>query len=1141
MAEKRNEDPTMSVRRGWIVLIFALCLLGFGVAAALYALPGLVRHVAMARIQAITNRPVAIAAVDLRLLPIRLTVRGFHLADRESGTPFADFEQLDLRVDLLPLLRGHLRIRDAVLRNPTVRVVRSAQGFNFSDLIQASGTTRRALDVTVDRFALLGGTVTLEDRALPEVRTWASKQIRIEAHNVSTRRDDGTAVGTSVTAGAPMRIELQNLRLYPIHLRATLTAEGVDLGLARLYLPPDARVVIDGGRATSSLTVALDASTGVRAEGTGQLEDVVLVRPGEREPAARVPKLTAQFSGFAFQDGRLQLGRVDVVGSASVRDPRVGQRTRYQVSTMRATIADLTWPATTPGRLDVMAAIPGGGTLALSGTVQPPPAPSRLRLRVANLDLAPWAQFLPVAAQIEGTGEADLHLDAPLAVGVPTRVEGTIAVNRLGVRDARQELLGTRRLEATGVEVEWPTRLAIRRLLVREPRAMVERDADGSFPLQAVLNRPASASGATPHPTAGDGATAATPSLGLVVGEIVVRGGTVAWRDRAVTPPVALGVSDIESRVTGAGWPLRGPLEMRAALRPPGGGQIRVAGRIGLEPLTADVRVGATDAELGPYHPYVPTAARINGRADLDVSVNLPGSWPEGTTVRGTAALSRVDVRDEQRTVIRIDQAAATGLDLQWPHRASVRQLTLQRPWILLERDEAGVLPLPTLLVPPSGPGSATKSASGRDQGVAARGAAEGGTAEGRGQMISVAVGRLVVEDGGARVVDRGVSPPFAVDLQRLAAQVDGLSTAQTGKPAVVELTGRAGAGSLLSLRGTVGPLGGPLRVNMSGELRDFAVPRTNPYLMRQVAWEARDGWLRTSLQCRIDGDALEAKTDIRLSRLQVARAGAGDESQARIGLPLGMIVALMKDRAGEINLSLPVGGRLTDPRFDFSEAIWSTLRNVAIKAITLPVSWIGRVHLGADSRVQRIEVDPIPFEPGATTPTPEGQEQATRLAAFLAELPEARMTLTPVVSARDLTELKRRTTDAAITRLTRDGGLSASAAAARLFQERFPGRTPPEAPEAIRAALVQIEPAAPGVAAGLAAQRVETLRAMMKKAGIDPTRLVEAPAPEDPAGAEEGIQLDLAEPPESPRQSGQRLPETLRRLLGRGAKPASE
>src|SRR5262249_56543515 len=136
--------------------------------------------------------------------------------------------------------------------------------------------------------------------------------------------------------------------------------------------------------------------------------------PGEREPAARVPTLTAQLTGFAFQDGQVQIGRFEAQGSGSVRDPRPGRRARYQLSTVRASIADLTWPEPASGRLDVLTAIPGGGTLAVSGMVRPPPAASQLRLRVTNLQLAPWTQFLPVPALIQRPRDTPLPTPQPL-------------------------------------------------------------------------------------------------------------------------------------------------------------------------------------------------------------------------------------------------------------------------------------------------------------------------------------------------------------------------------------------------------------------------------------------------------------------------------------------------------------------------------------------------------------------------------------------------------------------------------------------------------------------------------------------------------------------------------------------------------
>ena len=254
----------MSTRR-WLALIVGVLVIG--VVVGLYFLPELARQVAIVRIRAMTERSASIDRVDLNIFTGRVTVHGFRLAERDGQTPFADFKRLDLRLHLPSLLLGHLWLRELVLSDSTVRVVRLPTGdFNLSDLIRSSGTTGRVLDVTVDHFALTGGTVTLEDQALPERRAWASEQITIEARNVSTRSDDGSAIGRSMTAGAPVLVEIANLRRYPVRLQATVTVEGLDLTPARVYLPPEAPVILHRGRASTSVTIALDAREGIRAD-----------------------------------------------------------------------------------------------------------------------------------------------------------------------------------------------------------------------------------------------------------------------------------------------------------------------------------------------------------------------------------------------------------------------------------------------------------------------------------------------------------------------------------------------------------------------------------------------------------------------------------------------------------------------------------------------------------------------------------------------------------------------------------------------------------------------------------------------------------------------------------------------------------
>lgn len=1087
--------------RRWLAL--ALGLVVVGGAVTLYWLPQIVRRVAIARIQVLTDRPVSIVAVDVGLLAGRITVRGFRLAERDGTTAFADFERLDARLHLPSLLLGHLWIRELVLSDSTVRVVRGPAGeFNFSDLIRASGATGRPLDVTVDRFAVVRGTVTLEDRALPEPRTWASEQITIEAHNLSTRRADGSAIGRSVTAGAPASVEVRNLRLYPIHLQATVRLEGVDLTPVQVYLPPDAPVILDRGRASTSIMVALDAREGLRVDATGQFEDVALVTPEGGEPLALVPKLTAQVAGFGFRDGELALAQLAVDGAIRVRDPSAKAGARYPLSRVRASVSDLTWPATTPGRLDLRTSIPGGGTLAVAGTLRPPPAATQLDLRLSNLELAPWAQFLPVAARVTGLAEANLQMNEPLAAGIPARMRGSIAVNRLAVADARQELAAAQRIEASGLELHWPTRVVVKRILVSAPRGTVERDRSGTFPLTNLVRRPASSVDTATAPT--------TSPLGLEVGEVAVRDGRVTWRDETVSPVAQLMVSGVDVSLTDAGWPLRGPIGMRAALRPPGGGQLQVSGRVELDPLSADLRVTARDAELAPYQPYVPTAARLSGAADADVAVLLPALAERRVTVRGSAGLARVEVRDGERTVARIERATATGVELEWPQRLAIRQLAVTRPWLLLERDSQGGLPLRALLAPPSGTAGAVSAAD----------AANGGNA------LAVRVARLSVDEGGIRFVDRAVSPAFAVDLQPATLRMESLST-RPAAPARVDFTGQVGAATGLAVRGTIDAFGGPLRLDLSGELREFAVPRTNPYLLNQVGWKTREGRLTSKLQCRIDGDALSARTDVRLSRLQLERASDHDEAQKRIGVPLGLITTLMKDRRGDITLSFPVGGRLSDPRFDVRETIWGAIRTVAINAITLPVSWIGRVHFSPDSRIEGIQVDPVPFEPGTAALTAQGQARVARLVAFLDQLPAVSMTLTPVVSPRDVDALRRRTLEATIDGAAREGRVSRADAVARLFAQQFPGQPVPDEPEAIFAALLERVPSPTAEVSELTAQRLETVRATARQSGIDPARLTETRRGAH-EGADSQIELEIVEPA-APRES--KVREILRRL----------
>jgi len=113
------------------------------------------------------------------------------------------------------------------------------------------------------------------------------------------------------------------------------------------------------------------------------------------------------------------------------------------------------------------------------------------------------------------------------------------------------------------------------------------------------------------------------------------------------------------------------------------------------------------------------------------------------------------------------------------------------------------------------------------------------------------------------------------------------------------------------------------------------------------------------------------------------------------------------------------------------------------------------------------------------------------RIAAFMKELPDVRMILTPSVSLGDVEALKTAQIRARIKELVAQQKLSERDAAARLYAEHYPKREPPDDVEAIVTALRELEPPPEEAAYRLAKRRVDAVRDALKKADIDSTRLV--------------------------------------------------
>src|SRR5262245_45830820 len=120
--------------------------------AAIVVLPHLVdvnkyAPLLASQIQTLTGRAAKFGSMTVRVLPApALHVAPVSLAEgnRYPGRDFVRIEAIDVRLRLLPLLRGRVEFGAIVLDRPSVTLIRDAQGhWNFDDLLERTAALRR--------------------------------------------------------------------------------------------------------------------------------------------------------------------------------------------------------------------------------------------------------------------------------------------------------------------------------------------------------------------------------------------------------------------------------------------------------------------------------------------------------------------------------------------------------------------------------------------------------------------------------------------------------------------------------------------------------------------------------------------------------------------------------------------------------------------------------------------------------------------------------------------------------------------------------------------------------------------------------------------------------------------------------------
>jgi hypothetical protein len=259
---------------------------------------------------------------------------------------------------------------------------------------------------------------------------------------------------------------------------------------------------------------------------------------------------------------------------------------------------------------------------------------------------------------------------------------------------------------------------------------------------------------------------------------------------------------------------------------------------------------------------------------------------------------------------------------------------------------------------------------------------------------VSLIGGQLYFED-------QAVAPSQTIYWQDIRVDLNGVGYPFV-RPTAFTLHAFNMDGAPIEVSGSTKRQGQQLVTQVQGTIDRLTISRFNVYLAPQLGYRVRQGSVSVKWKLMMPGDLLRADASVTLHDFGLGGKESASGLEEQVGLPMNLIVALLKDLNGNINLQLPVEGRLNEPGFRLGGTIWRAIRDVLIGAVTSPLKLLGALFRKENS-LKDFTLNPIAFEPGTSRPNAAGIAQLTRLKLFLSQRPEVDLRLSGFTDAEDV------------------------------------------------------------------------------------------------------------------------------------------
>lgn len=531
-----------------------------------------------------------------------------------------------------------------------------------------------------------------------------------------------------------------------------------------------------------------------------------------------------------------------------------------------------------------------------------------------------------------------------------------------------------------GIQFEFPQlNLQVDKITLQDGATRVARSADGSINLLRLVGSSEKPEAAEePQAPEADIPTESTTALTYHFDSIEVLNYQIAWVDELSAGEANVTIDIPRAEIIGASSDLSAPFTVSADYGFGESGTAHIEGSVIPAGAQIDLNLNVNTFPLTMLATYAQEFGHLTLKSGtVDFTGKLQSQPADRMQVTGAVNIADFAMATQQPNDLEAgwQTLSITGIDVMTnPTAIQIDQLTLNTPQTRLR------LPATTTAKPETETTAATET-----------------TTKTESDVLDLLLNKLQIQSGSFTLIDESVQPAGEFKIEQTELTLQNLSF-NSPQPTAVDLKAQFNQ-SQLSIKGQLYPANPKQDSTLKIDLIGLALPSLSSYSGKAVGRKIENGVFTLDADWSVKDNQLKASNKILIDQMSFGDKVASDTA---VSLPLDLAVTLLKGVNGEMDLSLPLSGDLSDPK----ASVWQIARTAAVGLITnvaaAPFKLLSNL-VGSEA-----DLSQVAFEPNSNQLSPDSIERLNAIAKALKARPQISLSITPTLSNEDDTELAK-------------------------------------------------------------------------------------------------------------------------------------